>query len=45
MTVRDVVCISAGEIVLALTFGLGVLVGISLQQRKDSRNDHSNEGA
>lgn len=36
MTVRDIVMISAGEIVLALTFALGICVGVALQ-RKDSR--------
>lgn len=34
MTVRDVVCVAFGEILLAMTFIVGVLVGVSLR-RKD----------
>jgi hypothetical protein len=35
MTVHDLVLIAIGEIVLAATFALGILVGCSLK-RKDS---------
>jgi hypothetical protein len=38
MTVHDLVLIAIGEIVLAATFALGILVGVSLQ-RKEARND------
>jgi hypothetical protein len=38
MTVHDLVLIAIGEIVLAATFALGILVGCSLQ-RKEARND------
>lgn len=37
MTVRDLVCIAVGEIVLAAAFVLGVLVGLALSQRKESQ--------
>ena len=43
MTVRDVVCIAIGELLLAVTFILGVLVGVALT-RKDSRYDDGNKG-
>jgi hypothetical protein len=43
VSIRDLVLISIGELVLAATFALGILVGISLQ-RKDSRNGNGNEG-
>lgn len=36
MTIRDVVFIAIGEVVLAATFVLGVLVGVALK-RKDSQ--------
>jgi DNA polymerase-3 subunit beta len=42
MSVRDLVLVSLGEIILMLTFGLGIMVGISLT-RKDSRHGDSNE--
>lgn len=35
MTVHDLVLIAIGEIVLAATFALGIMVGVSLK-RKDS---------
>lgn len=41
MTIHDAVMIAAGEIVLALTFGLGILVGCSLGC-KEKRNGDSN---
>jgi hypothetical protein len=41
MSVRDFVMLSLGEIILAATFALGILVGASLR-RKDSLNDDSN---
>lgn len=37
MTYHDLALVAIGEIVLALTFVLGVLVGISISQRKDSQ--------
>lgn len=37
MTIRDLVIVSLGEIVLAVTFVIGVLVGISICTRKDSQ--------
>lgn len=36
MSVRDLVMIAAGEIVLAGTFVLGICVGVALSNRKDS---------
>jgi len=42
MTVRDFVMLSLGEIVLMLTFGLGILIGISLT-RKESRHGNRDE--
>lgn len=39
MTVRDFVMLALGEIILASTFGLGILVGVSLSKRRDS-HDH-----
>ena len=44
MSIRDLVLISVGELVLAATFALGIAVGISLTTRKDARHDDSNEG-
>lgn len=40
MTAAQLVIVCFGFIVNALTFGLGICVGISLTQRKDSRNDN-----
>ena len=37
MTFHDLALVAIGEIVLAVTFVIGVLVGVSLQQRKDSQ--------
>lgn len=37
MTVRDLVMIAAGELVLAAAFALGIAVGLSLATRKDSQ--------
>ena len=36
MTYRDLVMLALGEILLVLTFLVGMLVGVSLQKRKDS---------
>lgn len=41
MTFGHLVLVCFGFIVNALTFGLGICVGISLTQRKDSQNDYS----
>ena len=43
MTIRDLCCISIGEFLLAMTFILGVLVGVSMK-RKESHDDNGNEG-
>lgn len=43
MTFTDLAWISIGQLTLALGFGLGILVGVSLQKRKDS-HDYSDEG-
>jgi hypothetical protein len=45
MTLRDFVCIAFGEILLAGTFALGVLVGVSMMKRKDSPNGYEDEGS
>lgn len=45
MTVRDFVLIAIGEIILASTFGLGILVGVSLSKRRDSHDHDSYETA
>lgn len=37
MSIRDLVMIAAGEIVLAAVFALGIAVGVSLK-RKDSQS-------
>jgi hypothetical protein len=37
MSIRDLVLISCGQFLLAATFALGVLVGLTLQTRKDSQ--------
>jgi hypothetical protein len=42
MTITDYVWISIGQITLAATFALGILVGVSL--RKGQRNGDCNEG-
>jgi len=42
VTLRDLCCISIGELLLAMTFILGVLVGVSMK-RKES-HDNGNEG-
>jgi hypothetical protein len=42
VTLRDFVCIAIGELLLAMTFILGVLVGVSMK-RKES-HDNGNEG-
>jgi hypothetical protein len=39
MTLSDFVMIAIGELLLAGTFALGVMVGVSLSKRKDSQND------
>jgi len=39
MNAAQLVLVAFGFIVNALTFGLGICVGISLTQRKDSQND------
>lgn len=36
MTIRDFVMLTIGEIVLAATFALGILVGVALKKRSDS---------
>lgn len=41
MTARDLALIAIGEIVLAATFALGILVGMSLM-RKEARHDDGN---
>lgn len=46
MSVTDLVLVSVGELLLAATFALGILVGVSMSKRKESRHDSdSNEGA
>jgi hypothetical protein len=42
MTVRDFVMLSLGELILMLTFGLGIVIGISLT-RKESRHGNRDE--
>jgi hypothetical protein len=37
MTIRDLVLVSLGELILAAAFVLGIAVGASLQKRKDSQ--------
>ena len=37
MSIRDLVMIATGEIVLAAVFALGIAVGVSLAKRKDSQ--------
>jgi hypothetical protein len=43
MSVTDIVLISVGELVLAATFALGILVGITLQ-RREPWNGNDDEG-
>ena len=43
MTLTDFVWISVGELLLAGTFALGILVGVALKPRKESHG-HGNEG-
>jgi hypothetical protein len=44
MSVEQIVLVCAGFSANALTFVLGVMVGLALTTRKDLRNDNSNEG-
>ena len=44
MTTATLAAICCGFIVNALTFVLGVMVGVALTSRKESKNDNSNEG-
>jgi hypothetical protein len=44
MSVEQIVLVCAGFSVNALTFVLGVMVGLALTSRKESKNDNSNEG-
>jgi hypothetical protein len=37
MSIRDLVFISVGELLLAAVFALGILVGLALQKRKESQ--------
>ena len=43
MTLADFVWISVGELLLAGTFALGILVGVALKPRKESHGN-GNEG-
>jgi hypothetical protein len=43
MTVRDFVMLSLGEIVLVLTFGIGILVGCSLKRRESDNGNRDEE--
>ncbi|MEX0670875.1 MAG: hypothetical protein WD060_10510 [Pirellulales bacterium] len=43
MSISDLVWLSIGETILAATFALGILVGVSMQKRS-VRYDDSNEG-
>lgn len=45
MTIEQITAVCIGMTFNALTFVLGVLVGCSLQKRKDDRYDDGNEGA
>lgn len=45
MTITDFVWISVGELLLAATFALGMLVGCSMRQRKATQHDDSDERA
>jgi hypothetical protein len=42
MTVRDFVMLALGEMILVLTFGVGISVGISLT-RRDSQHGNRDE--
>lgn len=42
MNALHLVLVCFGFIVNALTFGLGICVGISLTKRKDSQDDYGN---
>ena len=44
MTLTDFVWVAVGETLLAATFGLGILVGISLTKRTSHDNSNGNEG-
>jgi hypothetical protein len=46
MSITDFVWIAIGETLLAATFALGILVGISLKKRisHDNRNEGTGEG-
>ena len=44
MSVEQIVLVCAGFSANALTFVLGVMVGLALTSRKESKNDNSNEG-
>lgn len=44
MTVSQLCVFWAGVVLNAMTFALGMAVGISLCSRKDLRNGNSNEG-
>jgi hypothetical protein len=44
MTISQLTLICAGFSLNALTFVLGIVVGISLASRKDSTNGNGNEG-
>jgi len=43
MTLSDFVWISVGELLLAGTFALGILVGVALKPRKESTHGNCNE--
>jgi hypothetical protein len=43
MTLTDLVWISVGELLLAGTFALGILVGVALKPRKESTHGNCNE--
>lgn len=42
MSIRDFVMIAAGEVLLAFTFGLGLLVGAAMRVKKEPRNGDGN---
>ncbi len=44
MTLTDFVWISVGELLLAGTFALGILVGVALKPRKESTYGNCNKG-
>jgi hypothetical protein len=43
MTVRDFVMLSLGELILMLTFGIGILVGCSLKRRESDNGNRDEE--